>query len=396
MGLVFQRRKACIITTIDLGALVIPAAPSGAQYPHLLDVNSPATQTFGSTYTARPAFSVPGVDFAVGINRSLYPTNASLKDPNTLSIAGCTVNRSVANGGSTPNTVGNFIEVTGNNVFISGFDFSLHGGWQIEIGGSGSVSNATIDNCFFKQFATAQIPILFNVGAIGGTVQNCEIDGNNGTTAIAQSSGTIVIIGNGGNFLVQSTYIHDPYSDAIDPGGSTATTGFSCLDCLLVNMGAGTDGLAHPDFIQAQSAAGVTPFSSFIVRHNTLIQPNAPVEGGTQGITIYQHSPNFPSFVNPDCSFNVFIAPFPGIMPSANEDVNPFIAMSASTIIGTGTITNNWVDTAGNISTGNAVGNFVTDNGGGPQSGTVTVDNTNISLTGKTLTSLGSGNWRFV
>ena len=47
-------------------------APAGrARYPHLLDVNSPRTQTYGLTYVTRPPWNVPGVDYPVGVNATL-------------------------------------------------------------------------------------------------------------------------------------------------------------------------------------------------------------------------------------------------------------------------------------------------------------------------------------
>src|ERR1700676_2131275 len=164
-------------------------APAGtAQYPTLLNGYGSGgirSKSNGS----QPPWNVAGVDYACGI-----PSGTSLSDPNGLSISGVTVNKCVANGGATSNSIGNYLAVTGNNVVISGYDFSLHGGWQIDVTGN----NCTIENCKFKAQSTAQTPILFDTTAIGGTLQYCEIDGNNGTQTLASSSGMVVIIGNGG------------------------------------------------------------------------------------------------------------------------------------------------------------------------------------------------------
>src|SRR6185437_9644796 len=79
-------------------------APAGTpQFPTLL-----------SGYAARPPWSVAGVDYHVGIDRSRYPTNAALKDPApggtlaaALSSIGGTLstNRITFNGSSADNCV---------------------------------------------------------------------------------------------------------------------------------------------------------------------------------------------------------------------------------------------------------------------------------------------------
>src|SRR5215472_296742 len=99
------------------------APPGTPQFPNLLDVNSPLTQKFGRTLKARPPWKVAGVDYHVGIDRSIYPTNASLKDPNTIlnTISG-------ASGNNTSKVV----LVNGNNVTLDGYDFSLNGGWMVQ------------------------------------------------------------------------------------------------------------------------------------------------------------------------------------------------------------------------------------------------------------------------
>ena len=79
-------------------------APAGApQLPSLL-----------SGYAARPPWQVAGVDYAVGV-----PSGMTLKDPATINMAGVSVN-----------AASHLIVMSGNNVTLSGYDFSLEGGWQ--------------------------------------------------------------------------------------------------------------------------------------------------------------------------------------------------------------------------------------------------------------------------
>ena len=107
-------------------------APAGTpQHPHLLDVNSPSTQTFGETYAARPSWNVAGVDYHVGIDSGVTlrdPTPGGVLDP---ALAALGVTLSGAN-----------IYVNGNNQTISGWDFSLHGGYSLKIEGN----NDTVKN----------------------------------------------------------------------------------------------------------------------------------------------------------------------------------------------------------------------------------------------------------
>src|SRR5712671_4610896 len=97
-------------------------APVGSpQYPNLLDASS-ATNGLGRNLATRPPWKVAGVDYHVGIDRNLYPTNANLKDPTAgglpsgVSFAGTTV------------TVTSTSPVT-----LDGWDFGVSNGLQIFI-----------------------------------------------------------------------------------------------------------------------------------------------------------------------------------------------------------------------------------------------------------------------
>src|SRR6267378_7025511 len=100
---------------INDGSANAPIGP--AQHPNLLD-----------GYAVRPTWEVAGVDYAVG------PTSTPLKDPATISMAGVSINSSTRT-----------ISISGDNVTLNGYDFSLHGGYQIAIDGA----NTTISNSNF-------------------------------------------------------------------------------------------------------------------------------------------------------------------------------------------------------------------------------------------------------
>src|SRR5882724_5655299 len=92
--------------------------------------NAPQMPTLLSGYAARPTWSVAGVDYAVG-----YASGTTLRDPSTISMAGVTVDK-----------VNHVIDISGSNITLSGYDFSLNGGWGVSIN---SGNNVTVENSKF-------------------------------------------------------------------------------------------------------------------------------------------------------------------------------------------------------------------------------------------------------
>jgi hypothetical protein len=111
-----------------------------------------------SGYAKRSPCRVAGVDYAVG------PTSTPLKDPATISMAGVSINSSSRT-----------ISITGSNVTLDGYDFSLHGGYQIAISGA----NTTISNSNFA-IGTNQGNYLISGSASASnlTVTNNTFDGS--------------------------------------------------------------------------------------------------------------------------------------------------------------------------------------------------------------------------
>lgn len=151
-------------------------APIGnAQLPRLLDV-----------YSNRAPWKVAGVDYAVGIDRSLYPLDANLKDPSSASLPS----------GVTRDGASKVFTVSGNNVTLDGWDFSLNGGWSVL---PNDCSNLTISNCNFKVGSTLnRFVVTGNIGTFvnGLTLKNNVFDGNAipivATTASSTASGTVL------------------------------------------------------------------------------------------------------------------------------------------------------------------------------------------------------------
>src|SRR4051812_26172243 len=106
-----------------------------------------------SGYAARPGWDVAGVDYAVGI-----PTGAVLKDPASISMAGVSVDANA-----------HAVHVTGNNVTLSGYDFSGGGGWTVYVD---SGTNITIQNSNFLVGANHQDPILVSAPASNVSILN--------------------------------------------------------------------------------------------------------------------------------------------------------------------------------------------------------------------------------
>ena len=115
-------------------------APAGTpQMPDLLNGNA-----------VRPPWEVAGVDYAVGI-----PSGTTLKDPSTISMAGVSVN-----------TSSHVVTVTGNNVTLHGYDFSLNGGWEVYVSGA---SNTVIENSKLLVGSNNLVPIQSNSAASNQT-----------------------------------------------------------------------------------------------------------------------------------------------------------------------------------------------------------------------------------
>jgi hypothetical protein len=109
-------------------------------------------------YAVRPPWKVAGVDYGVG-----YPSTIKLAEPSTISMIGVSADRR-----------NHTLTVTGDDVTIDGYDFSLDGGWKISVT---SGTNILITNSNFAIGVNSLPPIEITGNAKNVTVSNSIFDG---------------------------------------------------------------------------------------------------------------------------------------------------------------------------------------------------------------------------
>jgi hypothetical protein len=346
-------------------------APAGtAQFPHLLDLSS-GTQTNGRTLAVRPAWNVAGVDFAVGIDRTLYPTDANLKDPTTIlsTITGATGNNST-----------HIVTISGSNVTIDGYDFSGGGGWTVNFTGG---SNNTLSNSKFVVGTNNQNPVEIQNTTTNATVIKCDINGN---ATLNQSTGQGLIGNNGkGKTTVQYNHIRNAYSEPIVMGTNLSadlTQDWDIRFNAIGDAGMGFDGGAHGDWIQTSNATGCAT-RSMIFDFNLLYQfagvTSLTTGPRTQGLSFWSAGGNAGLCQNYTCQNNTVMGT--GVAPTSNGPyVSTQFIIIPKNLSGNAAIRNNYFDTTlyvvGNGSVGGGAFWLGSDFGAGTasqgaQSGTI-------------------------
>lgn len=225
-------------------------APGGtAQFPNIL-----------SSYGAnRPPWNVAGVEYYVGV-----PAGTVLKDP---SVQG---NLPV---GATANASLHVVQITANNVTLSGYDFSLHGGWGVSI--PNGVTGTTITNSNFVYSINPIIPIQ----AVGSGIANLTV-ANNNFIGSPNDQGIAIQYNGGGAFIVKYNYFSTQGTDAIDPGANPA--GFTPTIEYNLFYGIGVTSGAHNDPIQFYAGN----VSNGITAYNTIYQPQGLLQTHNYQLTI--------------------------------------------------------------------------------------------------------------
>ena len=270
-------------------------------------------------YAVRPSWEVAGVDYAVGI-----PSGTTLKDPSSISMAGVSVN-----------TSSHVVTVTGNNVTLNGYDFSLNGGWEVYVSGA---SNTVIENSKLLVGSNNLVPIQSNSAASNLTVEYNTIDGG-GTTSNGNSDNisALVFYSGSGTFDAEYNSLTNAPEDAIDFNHNTVspTVEFN----LVSNIG--TQAGSHPDFVQFVGGA----VTNAVVSYNTIYEP-ATQTHGMEGVQIDAQVGG--TVTNTNVTNNTIIAP----MGAAQGDTMSYlIAIQNQT--GTtganniGTVADNYVDPTG-------------------------------------------------
>ncbi|MCU1340553.1 MAG: hypothetical protein JWO19_6134, partial [Bryobacterales bacterium] len=320
-------------------------APAGApQLPHLLD-----------GYAVRPAWQVAGVDYAVGV-----PAGMSLKDPTIAANlpAGVTID-----------SVNHVLNIKGNNVTLNGFDFSLHGGWGVNIQ-AGTTGTTTIENCNFSMGANQPLAIVANATNVGNlTVVNCSFDGNRMDIPSVQpppagtGMGSAIDYEGTGTFIAKYNYIHDMPADGIDLGGGTPTIEYNVFQGLGYTPG------SHPDAIQFTGGA----YNNAMIAFNAIYQPQG-VEANT-GLAIAAQLGS--TITNTTVANNVVIATGPGKGSSITLNIGLF--QNAGDVLNGVVVSNNYLDPTGSL-TPTGFGDIANEVQG---SNLTIVNNVNL-LTGKT------------
>ena len=216
-------------------------APAGTpQLPNLL-----------SDYALRPPWKVAGVDYAVGV-----PRGTALKDPTTISMPGVSID-----------TTRHIIFVTGSNVTLDGYDFSLHGGWSVYI--ERGRSDTVIENSKFLVGANNLVPIAAESGAGKLTVEYCTIDG--GGFGVAGNPGaiyTLISYNGSGGLTVEYDWLKNAPEHIIEFRNGTLIDQYNLIQNAGYFVG------AHVNDVQFNGSVS----DGSVIGFNTVFNPQ-PVNG---------------------------------------------------------------------------------------------------------------------
>lgn len=258
-------------------------APSGTpQFPSILNgypaATPPSARVRWPTLTGtQPQWEVVGVDYYAGIDRSLYPTNANLKDP----YPGGNLHATLVALGASPSTVpsGASAQVSissGSGIVFDGWDFGLHNGLNLHINGG---SNWTIQNCRFKVGSNQCSNLAVSSSVTGCTIQNIEVDGSQLVVLPAQAG---LNLDAGGDTICKYNYIHDIWFQGVQIGCDQNPTKSYFLNNIFWNIGFAAQASGHGDVIQAYSVSGGVPtFLDLQANWNLIYQSVAQASGAT-------------------------------------------------------------------------------------------------------------------
>jgi hypothetical protein len=345
---IYRKPQRGFITIFDAGAGVNPPsgggtdpwttldgrlnAPSGtAQVPTILNgyptASPPNARVRWPTLTGtQPQWEAAAVDYAVGIDRSIYPTNASLKDPAVVTPPT----------GVTPNTSARTFTVTGNNVTLDGWDFSLEGGWQVIV----KADDCTIQNNNFLVGSNLLTPIT----DLGFAVNNTTIQKNiiDGAGLNNSQNGGLIQLGDGGTLTIVYNQIQNAYYQFMQVGVNSTTN--LCLAMIVkynlmkdAGLGNHLDSSVHGDWIQLFSSNTGTPtIDSIEIAFNTIVAQSAFNSG--QGFSIVSASGSTLILLGGDISYNT------AIVASSSGALNYAFIVDTTWLNGSLTMTNNYVD----------------------------------------------------
>jgi hypothetical protein len=168
------------------------AASDVAPYPALL-----------GGYVVRPPWKSAGIDYAVGA-----PSGMSLKDPAAILISGVSVD-----------TANHLVEVSGNDITLDGYDFSLNGGWSVHVSGS---NVRLLNSVFIETSSQADSAIVGEVGSKNLYVANSTIDGGGGVVDPVHR-GLITMLGDG--LTVERCWLKNAARSVVDGSWGAGLSG---------------------------------------------------------------------------------------------------------------------------------------------------------------------------
>ena len=330
---------------LDLGDGSANAPSGAAQLPTLF-----------SSYAVRPSWNVAGVDYHVGI-----PAGTVLKDPATISMAGVSID-----------TSNHVVTVTGTNVTLGGYDFSLNGGWALVINGA----NDTIENSNFKVGTSLQQPIWVNPSASNTTIINNNIDGAGLKNAYIGYG--LIDASPSGTLTVEYNSITNAYSESMVLGSqSNLPTSYVVKYNLIENAGFGVNAGAHGDWIQTWNGAGDT-LGDLEVNFNTWVQNVPASQAITQGLSLQSGNIAQGPVLHESVSNNTIVT------TAKPANVVYAIIVDNTNLNGSATVSNNYIDPTGVQYGWAALGSYSPPGqpGHGQYNGTITTFNNVNMVTG--------------
>ncbi len=227
------------------------------------------------------------------------------------------------------------VTVTGNNVTLNGYDFSLNGGWQVYINGA---SNTVIENSNFVVGSNGQIPIMSNNAASNLTVEYCSMNGG------GQGAGdpALIYFQGSGTFVAEYDYLYNTPADAIDLNSASTlspTVSYNLFYQLGLTAG------AHADTVQF---VGNT-VDNYVFTYNTVYEPASSTDG-MEGIQVEAQGNDGATVENSTVTNNTLVAPMGAAQGNTMSFVIALLADSNAPYDNTVTNTvleDNYVDPTG-------------------------------------------------
>jgi hypothetical protein len=271
---------------------------------------SPELPNLLNGYVVRPPWDVAGVDYAVGV-----PTGTSLLNPATINLAGVSVNTSTHE-----------IRISGNNVTLSGYDFSLNGGYAVYVTGA----NDTIENSNFGGNNPNEYWIYGAPSSSNLTIENNKMDesGILGATSIIGFAGS-------GSLTLEYNWLKNFPQHVLELAQSNGVN-FSVVDKYNLIEQGGLGAGAHLNFLQFNGGNATSVDVEFNTSYET------PQAAGGEGYQFYDNNSGG-TINNTTFAYNTMIAANggDGVMAMSYLLHGTYNSSSATF---TGTVNNNYVN----------------------------------------------------